>query len=228
MHHRDTGGSVFVFSHLTSSTRISSLLLPHRADEIINTEKEDLVQRVKDITGGRGAYSAIDPVGGTTTGKVHFWISSNLVHSHRPISYVLRSGRSLSLIPRVVPYLKHIALLARSCARTDTCKTTAGWQAAGCSQGLLGTAGGCVSAQVGCHHRVRRAGGRQGGAAHHGPAAVEVRRDEFATLWWSRHPALYQVVLFPDRSMMCVQCRGGRSFIFVTWFDAGSTAAADC
>jgi NADPH:quinone reductase len=41
-----------------------------RADEVINTEKEDLAARVKEITGGKGADAAVDPVGGALTGQV--------------------------------------------------------------------------------------------------------------------------------------------------------------
>mmetsp|Transcript_1051 Transcript_1051/g.3213 ORF Transcript_1051/g.3213 Transcript_1051/m.3213 type:complete len:338 (+) Transcript_1051:236-1249(+) len=40
------------------------------ADEIINSSKEDLVARVKEITGGEGAYAALDPVAGITTGQM--------------------------------------------------------------------------------------------------------------------------------------------------------------
>jgi hypothetical protein len=34
---------------------------------VINTEKEDLVQRSRDATKGRGAYTSLDPVAGTFT-----------------------------------------------------------------------------------------------------------------------------------------------------------------
>ncbi|KAL3147631.1 hypothetical protein ABBQ38_014681 [Trebouxia sp. C0009 RCD-2024] len=37
------------------------------AAAVIATDKEDLVERVKEITGGKGAYAAIDAVGGETT-----------------------------------------------------------------------------------------------------------------------------------------------------------------
>jgi NADPH:quinone reductase-like Zn-dependent oxidoreductase len=37
------------------------------ADEVINSQTEDVVARVKEITGGKGAYSALDPVAGYTT-----------------------------------------------------------------------------------------------------------------------------------------------------------------
>ncbi|PRW59002.1 NAD(P)-binding [Chlorella sorokiniana] len=40
------------------------------ADEVIVTSEEDLVQRVKEITGGKGAYGALECVGGDITGKV--------------------------------------------------------------------------------------------------------------------------------------------------------------
>jgi NADPH:quinone reductase-like Zn-dependent oxidoreductase len=40
------------------------------ADAVIDSSAEDFVARVKEITGGAGAYSAIDPVSGDTTGKV--------------------------------------------------------------------------------------------------------------------------------------------------------------
>lgn len=33
-------------------------------------EKEDLVKRVKEITGGKGIDAAVDPIGGEVTGKV--------------------------------------------------------------------------------------------------------------------------------------------------------------
>lgn len=41
-----------------------------RADEIINSSAEDVAARVKEITGGEGAYSGLDPVAGTGTGTV--------------------------------------------------------------------------------------------------------------------------------------------------------------
>ncbi|MCO5579213.1 hypothetical protein L7F22_033067 [Adiantum nelumboides] len=37
------------------------------ADEVINSETEDVVERVKDITGGKLAYAAVDAVGGSLT-----------------------------------------------------------------------------------------------------------------------------------------------------------------
>lgn len=37
---------------------------------MINSEKEDLAKRVKEITGGKGADAAVDPVGGVLTGQV--------------------------------------------------------------------------------------------------------------------------------------------------------------
>lgn len=37
------------------------------ADEVISSGEEDVVERVKEITGGKMAYGAIDPVGGDTT-----------------------------------------------------------------------------------------------------------------------------------------------------------------
>jgi NADPH:quinone reductase-like Zn-dependent oxidoreductase len=40
------------------------------ADEVINSEREDLAKRVKEITGGKGADAAVDPVGGALTGQV--------------------------------------------------------------------------------------------------------------------------------------------------------------
>ncbi|KAK9818162.1 hypothetical protein WJX72_008025 [[Myrmecia] bisecta] len=46
------------------------VLLSLGADEVIVTSEEDLVQRVKEITGGEGAYAAIDAVGGTTFQEV--------------------------------------------------------------------------------------------------------------------------------------------------------------
>lgn len=42
----------------------------HRADEVINEKEEDVVARVKDITGGEGAHAALDPVAGDFTATV--------------------------------------------------------------------------------------------------------------------------------------------------------------
>ena len=48
-----------------------------RADEVIDSMAEDFGKRVKEITGGRGAYSALDALGGDETTKVHScWLSS--------------------------------------------------------------------------------------------------------------------------------------------------------
>ena len=41
-----------------------------RADHVINQEQEDVVQRVLEITGGEGAYAALDPIAGDFTGTV--------------------------------------------------------------------------------------------------------------------------------------------------------------
>lgn len=41
-----------------------------RADEVIDQTAEDFVARTKDITGGDGAYSALDPIAGTATSQV--------------------------------------------------------------------------------------------------------------------------------------------------------------
>ncbi len=38
-----------------------------RADEVICTSDEDFVKRVAEITEGRGAYGAVDSVGGSMT-----------------------------------------------------------------------------------------------------------------------------------------------------------------
>lgn len=40
------------------------------ADEVINSETEDIVERVKEITGGKLAYAAVDAVGGVLTKTV--------------------------------------------------------------------------------------------------------------------------------------------------------------
>lgn len=40
------------------------------ADHVINSETEDIVKRVKEITGGKGAYGAIDAIGGATSPKI--------------------------------------------------------------------------------------------------------------------------------------------------------------
>ncbi|CAL8467495.1 g7033 [Coccomyxa elongata] len=45
-------------------------LLDLGADEVIATDKEDLVSRVQEITGGEGAYGALDAVGGKEIGTV--------------------------------------------------------------------------------------------------------------------------------------------------------------
>ena len=41
-----------------------------RADLVVNAEKEDLVQRSREVTGGHGAYTSLDPVAGTFTDTV--------------------------------------------------------------------------------------------------------------------------------------------------------------
>jgi threonine dehydrogenase-like Zn-dependent dehydrogenase len=41
-----------------------------RADHVINQKEEDVVQRVMEITGGEGAYAALDPVAGDFTSTV--------------------------------------------------------------------------------------------------------------------------------------------------------------
>ena len=50
------------------SLRTDGAPLP-RADEVINSQNEDVVARVKEITDGKGAYSALDPVAGETTSQ---------------------------------------------------------------------------------------------------------------------------------------------------------------
>jgi NADPH:quinone reductase-like Zn-dependent oxidoreductase len=45
-------------------------LLALGADEVIVSSSEDVVARVKEITGGKLAYGALDAVGGTTTGTL--------------------------------------------------------------------------------------------------------------------------------------------------------------
>ncbi|PSC74291.1 NAD(P)-binding [Micractinium conductrix] len=40
------------------------------ADEVINSSEEDVVERVKQITGGKGAFAALECVGGEITGKL--------------------------------------------------------------------------------------------------------------------------------------------------------------
>lgn len=41
-----------------------------RANLVVNTQKEDLVQRSREVTQGRGAYTSLDPVAGTFTDTV--------------------------------------------------------------------------------------------------------------------------------------------------------------
>ena len=41
-----------------------------RADEVVATDQEDIKERVQQITGGKGAWAAIDAVAGETTAKV--------------------------------------------------------------------------------------------------------------------------------------------------------------
>jgi hypothetical protein len=41
-----------------------------RADLVVSTETEDLVQRSREVTKGRGSYTALDPVAGTFTDVV--------------------------------------------------------------------------------------------------------------------------------------------------------------
>ena len=44
---------------------------PHsRADEVISTDKEDIVERVMAITGGKGVYAALDAVGGKQASSI--------------------------------------------------------------------------------------------------------------------------------------------------------------
>jgi hypothetical protein len=45
---------------------------PCRADHVINQKEEDIVQRVMEITGGEGAYAALDPVAGDFTSTVSY------------------------------------------------------------------------------------------------------------------------------------------------------------
>lgn len=45
---------------------------PCRADHVINQQEEDIVQRVLEITGGEGAYAALDPVAGDFTSTVSY------------------------------------------------------------------------------------------------------------------------------------------------------------
>mmetsp|Transcript_35445 Transcript_35445/g.78638 ORF Transcript_35445/g.78638 Transcript_35445/m.78638 type:complete len:331 (-) Transcript_35445:737-1729(-) len=45
-------------------------LLDLGADAVISTDTEDIVERVQQITGGKGAYAAIDAIGGPQTSKV--------------------------------------------------------------------------------------------------------------------------------------------------------------
>lgn len=45
-------------------------ILDAGGDVAISTESEDIVKRVKEVTGGKGAGAAIDPVGGKMTGKL--------------------------------------------------------------------------------------------------------------------------------------------------------------
>ena len=73
-------GGVSIATTRTSAKR--DQLVQLGADHIIVTEEEDLVARVKEITGGRGARVVFDPVGGsyvntlaqaTATGGTIFW-----------------------------------------------------------------------------------------------------------------------------------------------------------
>jgi hypothetical protein len=50
-----------------------------RADEVINSQTEDMDARVMDITGGQGAYSALDPVAGHTTSQASWWRSHDFI-----------------------------------------------------------------------------------------------------------------------------------------------------
>jgi NADPH:quinone reductase-like Zn-dependent oxidoreductase len=69
-------------SSQTASCRLHSVRAAHeaavcalcRADLIVNTEKEDLVQRSREATKGRGAYTSLDPVAGTFTDTVSAYL----------------------------------------------------------------------------------------------------------------------------------------------------------
>ncbi|KAK9841796.1 hypothetical protein WJX81_003730 [Elliptochloris bilobata] len=45
-------------------------LLKLGADVVIGTDEEDMAERVKDVTGGKGVYGATDAVAGKTTGEI--------------------------------------------------------------------------------------------------------------------------------------------------------------
>ena len=54
----------------TITTWTHRIVHPCRADHVINQEEEDVVQRVLEITGGEGAYAALDPIAGDFSGTV--------------------------------------------------------------------------------------------------------------------------------------------------------------
>lgn len=56
--------------HRNNQARFSTVfccLLPHRATEVINSSEENVSERVKAITNGEGAHSAVDAVSGDLT-----------------------------------------------------------------------------------------------------------------------------------------------------------------
>lgn len=63
------------------------------ADEVISTDTEDLQQRVMDITGGKGAYAALDAVGGPDVAKVVASLRKNGVY----LAYGLLSPEPMQL-----------------------------------------------------------------------------------------------------------------------------------
>ena len=63
-----------------------------RADEVICTEDEDVVERVAAITDKRGAYAAFDAVGGETLEKVWCNPAQSRVPHRQGLSEMLLSG----------------------------------------------------------------------------------------------------------------------------------------
>ncbi len=99
---RGEGGTAIA---LTRSSEKRQALLDFGAHHVIATEEEDLVARVKEITGGKGARLIFDPVGGPTLEK--------LVEAAAPSGTVFLYG-ALSREPTPLPIFnmlfKHLTL----------------------------------------------------------------------------------------------------------------------
>ena len=102
-------GAVSIAATRTSAK--ADALLAHGAAHVVATEEDDLVERVMDITGGKGAYVAFDPVGGLTSRR---WRP----HCARAASCSSTAG---------CPSSRHPTRTGN--ARSKACRCAAGWRA---------------------------------------------------------------------------------------------------